>query len=132
MGNSKTQTFKNKEYEKQLYKEHEKLEKLLGSTDNTNEIQTKISKIKIEIENINIIRFKGQKVRAKAMHIEYNEKNSKYFLNVEKKNAEIKNIRCLKLENGDEITNRAEILSELSKFYGKLKVNMISLQKIYF
>jgi exonuclease III len=44
-----------------------------------------------ELELINNERTSGVQVRARAMHIELNEKNNKYFLNKEKTNYNLKN-----------------------------------------
>ena len=54
------------------------------------------------------------------MHIEQNERSTKYFLSVEKRNANIKNITCLKNDDNKELTDKKEILDELAAFYKKL------------
>lgn len=47
-------------------------------------------------------------------------KNSKYFLNLEKRNFLRKKIAKLKLSNGDETDDPKTILEEEKKFYKKL------------
>lgn len=58
----------------------------------------------------------GILLRTKAIRIEGNEKNSKYFSNLERKNAEKKNINKL-IINDREITNSTEILNEEKKLF---------------
>ena len=48
-----------------------------------------------ELEGINNERSKGVQIRARAMNIELNEKNTAYFLNKEKANHQVKNIKSL-------------------------------------
>ena len=49
------------------------------------------------------------------MNIELNEKNTAYFLNKEKANHQIKNIKVLKLEDGTEINNPKQIIEKQKK-----------------
>ena len=79
-----------------------------------------MTKVKQLLEEINSLKTEGIKVRAKAMDVEYNEKSSNYFLNVEKRNANIKNITRLECANNTCTTDQTEILKELANFYGKL------------
>ena len=55
-------------------------------------------------------------MRSKAEWIEGSEKNSKYFSNLEKRNAEKKNISKL-IQNDKEINKTADILRETKTFY---------------
>ena len=54
-------------------------------------------------------------------HVWYNkgEKNTKYFLNLEKRHFNRKTIRGLKLENGTKIDSDKEILENAKKFLQK-------------
>ncbi|KAH3849835.1 hypothetical protein DPMN_092239 [Dreissena polymorpha] len=53
----------------------------------------------------------GILLRARAQHVEHNEKNTKYFANIEKRRSEQKTVHKL-VVNGKDITNRTEILEE--------------------
>ena len=75
---------------------------------------------KEELEKINAVRTEGQKIRSKAIYVEHNEKGSKFFIGLEKHNANMKNITRLKLDSGIEITKPHDILNELNAFYENL------------
>ena len=60
---------------------------------------------------------KGIIVRSKAEYVEQGEKNTKYFLNLEKRNYEIKHIKTLLNEQNIEITDPNDILQEEKQFY---------------
>ena len=57
-------------------------------------------------------------VRSRVNWYEYGERNSKYFLNLEKSNKNKSHIKKL-LVNSQNITGRKEILTELRNFYSK-------------
>ena len=63
---------------------------------------------------------KGQIIRSKVKWHEEGERNSKYFLGLEKNNAVKKSIRKLKLNNGITTTNQDDILKEQVTFFKKL------------
>ena len=73
--------------------------------------------IKIELEHINTEKTEGIRIRSKAQHIEQGERGTKYFLNLEKRNAKLKNITKLKLNDKTVITDSKSILKEQRKFY---------------
>jgi len=116
---SKTQSYFSKEYENQLQNECQSLEKELDNDHNL-ETQAKLSSAKDKLERLNTIQTEGHRIRSKANYVEYNERGSRYFLNLEKYNAKIKNITRLKLDNNTETTMKDTILSELALFYTKL------------
>ena len=57
-------------------------------------------------------------MRAKPIHVENNENNSKYFANLGKWHSEKKTIHILNI-NGKEITGMEDILSEEKQYYEK-------------
>lgn len=59
-------------------------------------------------------------IRSRANYVELGEKNSKYFLSLERKNASQKHIRCIKTSDGIYTTNPSEILLEEERFYKSL------------
>lgn len=116
---SKTQAYLKHEYENDLNKEYQVTSKLVElNYSETREIQLTI--IKNKLEKINSIKTEGYRIRARANFIENNEKGSKYFINLEKRNAKIKNITRIKLHDNLETTNKDTILQELANFYKKL------------
>ena len=68
-------------------------------------------KKKHALEEINTKRTEGILIRAKADWIEGAEKNTTYFSNLEKRNAEKKNISKL-IKNNVELVTTKEILTE--------------------
>ena len=56
--------------------------------------------VKEELEKINAVKTEGC-----SINVEHNEKNSKFFIGLEKRNSNIKNITRLKLDTGKEITD---------------------------
>ena len=75
---------------------------------------------KSEWENILMIKSNGIKLRSKAKWIEDGEKNTKYFLNLEKRNYNSKYIKKLINSQGEELTDVKSIINEQSEFYQKL------------
>ena len=116
---SKTQAYFNKEYENNLVSEYDAITKLIEK-QHTEVLEERLLEVKSKIEKFNAIKAEGQRIRAKAMHIEQNERSTKYFLSLEKRNANIKNITRLKNDDNKVLTDKKEILDELAAFYKKL------------
>jgi len=76
--------------------------------------------IRNELEKINAEKTEGSRIRAKAQFVEHNERSSKLFINLEKRNSVLKNITRLKVNENTEVTDSDMILKELSKFYEQL------------
>ena len=62
---------------------------------------------------------KGSAIRSRAEFIENNEMNSRYFLGLEKKNFNLKCIKCLNTTHG-QLTDESKIFREEHMFYEKL------------
>ena len=77
-------------------------------------------RLKSKWEQIENIKVEGAIIRSKAKWVEEGEKNTKYFLNLEKRNYEKKCIRKLILNTQQEITETHEILEEGKHFYSEL------------
>ena len=75
--------------------------------------------IKTELDNIHTNIAFGIQLRSKAREVEFGEKNSKYFSNLEKSRSKTKHITELEV-NGKNITNPDDILLEERKFYEDL------------
>ena len=119
MSYSKTQSSLKRDYEDQLISEYNNIT-LRIEQKYTIEKATQLASIKDELIQINALKTEGYRIRSKAQHIEFNERGSKFFLNLEKRNAVLKNITRLKLENDVEVTESSKILDELSSFYENL------------
>ena len=86
----------------------------------TNDTQTAIDKISFyqnELENVVQNRTKGASVRNEARRAENGVKNTKYFLNLEKRNCGKKVIHKLKCGKSFIKTDQKEFLAELVDYY---------------
>ena len=93
-------------------------EQILDPTDIEN--KEKLTDLKNKLQEIREIKLKGALLRSRANITNFNEKPTKFFLNLENKNFISKNIRELKLKDGTKIHKPGEILEEMSEFYTKL------------
>ena len=62
----------------------------------------------------------GAQIRARVKWIEQGEKNTKYFLNLEKKRQTNNKISCIHTSNGQYVYKSEQILREGAKFYSEL------------
>lgn len=116
---SKTQARLKRQYEKDLYTEIERLEKEL-CTNAVPDIISEYSENKQKFEELQDEKTRGAILRSKADHIEYNEKNCKYFLNLEKSNYNAKHIKKLITESGNELNSQEDILEYEESYYKTL------------
>ena len=93
------------------------LEKDIHTDDN---IMQDYETTKHEYELLQKRKTQGLIVRSRAQYVEHGERNSKYFLSLEKRNQSIKHIKCLVNESGKIISHPTEILKEHEMFYQKL------------
>ncbi len=77
--------------EEELYRNLNRLEIRLAS-DPSIENKAEYIRIKGELEDLNALKIKGAILRAKAEYIELNEKNTIFFLKLEKKNGDLKTL----------------------------------------
>ena len=131
-GNIRNETIKyashKKKIEKQVEKETrndiKKLEQQLSSPNNVNtteHLNNMSKELEVKNKQLNDIidkQINGSIIRAKALNVEFNEKNSKYFSSLERKQSESKIISQLN-KNGKIITKQSEILEEQKEFYNK-------------
>ena len=78
-----------------------------------------IDVLKKEIERIQMIKTNGVIVRTKMVNIEEGEKNSSFFLSLEKHRSEAKSITLLKV-NENTISKQEHIMNEIFNFYSNL------------
>jgi exonuclease III len=116
---SKNKAKKTRENIKEAILNTEKLEKLLSSNP-TEEITKKYYESKELIESYNNEKANGAILRSKVAWAEFGERNSKYFLNLEKRNHNMKCITKLLKDDDTEITEPGKILEYEESFYKNL------------
>lgn len=121
-----------KEKENELRNRLEKLEANLNGEE-VNYLE--YIECKLEWENIIRRKVNGILTRSKTKWLEEGEKNTKYFLNLEKRNYNNCYIKTLIAENGQEISKPIDILEEEKKYYTdlystKLKNSELELENI--
>ena len=82
--------------------------------------------LKKEWENLHQLKTEGAIMRSKVDWAEHGEKNTKFFLNLEKKNYNLKYIKKLIINDSVELRKPAEILEEEKQFYKNLYTSKIS------
>ena len=99
-------------------------EKHLDNASNSNpshhNVAERIFILKKELENIFEYRTKGAIIRSKSQWYNEGEKNSGYFLNLEKRHCKQETISQLKINDTDIVTTDRDILSECTAFYKNL------------
>ena len=108
-----------------LYKEIEDLdkkidEKIFCTVEQMSQLQTKLDDYRNEIERIIEYRTKGAILRSKTRWYNEGEKNTKYFLNLEKRQYKQGTISRLKRNENDYVTTDKETLHECKTFYKDL------------
>ena len=116
---SKTQAYIRRQYEKELTEEIDTLDKIINSSP-SQEVIVRFSVLQSELEKIYDYRSKGTILRSKVNEVEYGEKNSKYFLNLEKNRYETKHVKKLLTQSGSSISSPKEILKYEEQFYKEL------------
>jgi hypothetical protein len=116
---SKNLAKKNRDNMKIVIEENIRLSKLIDNNPDEETLR-KFNSTKLEIEYYNNEKSNGIMLRSKADWAEHGEKNTKFFLNLEKRNYKTKCIT--KLINEEEITinDKDEILNYEAKYYKKL------------
>ena len=113
-----------KNREEMLEREIALLEKQLDNAGNSNPsyhiVAERIFTLKKELEKILEYRTKGAIVRSKSQWYNEGEKNSSYFLNLEKRHCKQGTISQLKINDTDFVTTDRDILSECTAFYTTL------------
>jgi exonuclease III len=90
------------------------------STNPSEDILNEYNEAKLEIEQYNSEKAQGAFIRSKADWAEFGEKNTKYFLNLEKRNYKNKCITTLINEKEETINQSDKILNYETEFYKKL------------
>ena len=116
---SKTQARLKRQFEKDLINDINIIEQELSLAP-TNELLLKHSLLQSQLETLYDHRAKGIILRSKINKVEFGEKNSKYFLNLEKSNSQTKHIKKLLSDSGETITDQSTILKYEENFYQNL------------
>ena len=124
--------------EELLEREIALLEKHLDNSSNSNPsyhtVAERVFTLKQELEHILEYRTKGAIIRSKSQWYNEGEKNSAYFLNLEKRHFKQGTISQLKINDTDFVTTDKDILSECTVFYKNLYTSKKpdSLQSTFF
>ena len=93
------------------------LDKMLSRDPKCEQSKNRREKIKLELEILEQTKARAAQVRARVAWIEKGEKNTKYFLHLEKARANAKIMDSLKNEAGQSITNQNEILQTQRNYF---------------
>lgn len=124
--------------EEMLEREIAFLEKHIDNSSNGNPsyhiVAERIFTLKKELENIFEYRTKGAIIRSKSQWYNEGERNSAYFLNLEKRHCKQGTISQLKINDTNFVTTDRDILSECTAFYKNLYTSKKpdSLQSTFF
>ena len=106
--------------EKKLYKKKiDAAEKEEHSSYNNIAETDRLAELRAELEDIREGKLRGSLTRSRAQYVDFNEKTSKFFLNLENKNFVSKHIHELKTGTTS-INKPQEILKEMHSFYHNL------------
>lgn len=106
--------------EKRLQEQLNDLEKRRSNTIDDPDIDREILKVKAELEIISLSKAQGAQTRARTKFIEEGERNTKYFLSLEKVRAANNTITALKTQDGHTLTDQQGILHEQTQYYTEL------------
>ena len=113
---SKRQSKIRRNAEKDLQKQIDQLMNVL-KTNKSKENITQLYRLRAELNKIADYKTKGAIVRSRIRWHEEGERNTKYFLNLEKRRHSKTHITKLKDKDGKEITDPSEILLSQREFY---------------
>lgn len=117
---SKDKTHNNKTQSKALNKELNETDERLAQEPHNETLLIKREQIKHKLELLEINKAKSAQVRSREKYIAEGEKNTRYFLSLEKMRSNMKIIEKLEMENGDTITTQEDILKEQVSFYSNV------------
>ena len=104
----------------ELQNELNALDVQLSKNPACHDTQNKRERLKIKLEVIEQHNSRAAQIRSRAKWVEEGEKNTKYFLNLEKTRANSKIFSSLKGESGNAITNQQEILKSQHQYFSNL------------
>ena len=104
----------------QLRSELDATAKQLSVNPEDKTLQKAENELKFKLNILNVNHSKGAQIRARAKWIEEGEKNSKYFLGLEKSRGLAKIISKLSLETGEQVTDQQQVHNEICNYYRDL------------
>ena len=87
---------------------------------------TEIERVKLDLQRIAEHKTKGAIIRSRARWYEHGERNTKYFMNLEKRSHERKHIVKLKTDQNEYVEEPKRILCEMETFYKALYASQIT------
>ena len=96
----------------------------------TKDEQNKLDNLKDKLEEIRKVKLKGTMIRSRARWVEFGEKSSKYFLNLEKRNFINKSITELKTSEDKVTKDQNEIINMQKNFYKSLYEEKITGEEV--
>lgn len=117
---SKQRAVFNKNKQIDTYNKLESCESDLAREPDNVTLLRKREELKIHLEIHEQERLKSAQTRSRIKWIEEGEKNTKFFLNLEKVRANAKLFPNIELENGDKIHDQFEILKTQKEYYANL------------
>ena len=114
---SQSKSREKKDRSEELQKQLKELEEHVALHPMDVDKWNQISTLKSELEIIEIEKAKGAQLRSRIRYIEEGEKNTKFFLNLEKGRGKYNTITKLKTADGDIITNELELIEEIKEKY---------------
>ena len=103
-----------------LQSQLQELDHLIKNDVNNTRLQSEILQVKQQLEVIHTEKARGAQVRARVKWIEEGEKNSKYFLTLEKTRSKKNVMTSIKNGRGETLTNQEDVLREQVNFYSTL------------
>lgn len=117
---SKRRARQQRERYKELKVKLDQLTNQANENDYNDDLMNQIKQVTGQLEEINDEQTKAAILRSKVKYAELGEKNSKYFLGLEKRNFKTKCITALQTETGEVTKDPLEILKTGKRFYEKL------------
>ena len=111
---------------KETEDEIKKLEEEILNLDNSPNSFKEISRLQIELNQKIMEKSVGAQLRSRAVFIEQGEKNTKFFLNLEKSRQQNNLILELKSNNGTLLNTKKDVLKEMETFYTNLYSSQIT------
>ena len=103
-----------------LERELENLNKKLSTNPTDRSLQINYDKTRRKLERVEMVKAKGAIILSKIKWIEEGEKNSAFFLSLEKTRAKMRVINKLVSKSGETLLSKSEILDEIYNYYAGL------------
>ena len=87
------------------------------SSNSEQNVKVKLEICKQELENLYQFKTEGHIIRSRANWVENGERNTNYFINLEKRNQNLKTITALYTQEGNIVNDTADILNTGKKYF---------------